>query len=723
MLAQAVEICREFWEDRERFDREERGYKLQVAERTRAALSAAAGGGEYIPLLKKAFQSPNNLTSHRVHGPFANWAQAEPEEARLLLGSFMNPVDPAQQVDGFLDGLPHEVVRGAGNRLSLASFFVFGQAPGAHPVYRTTAVEPVERLLGFPEPHGAASPGEVYAHHLAFFREMESVLREAGIPLRDTLDAQSFVYLLAKNDRPQVAAWRDGTIDDGNGHVNGDAELDALVARFREEDGYPTSEDQSDLRAREEFQADLRELVDAETPDWRKLQFIISTGVYGNPGPQPILNDTINRLDEAESRRLQATLRHLLDPDRPLADRLDGIQSGPQKIRGLGESGAVKLLSIMQPDTVLPVFPSRGGKGKAALMTSSALRLAPPRFLSPGQYASETNELLRERLAPFFGTDTHGMKRFLYWLAGQKQPPPSDFQQLADDLLLPLEFIEEVAELLRERRQIILYGPPGTGKTYVARALMRQLAPARHAVVQFHPSYSYEDFFQGYRPVLRDDGQLSYDLKPGPLMRLARAAAEDPEHEYVLLIDEINRGNLPKIFGELLYLLEYRGDTVTPMYGAEGEEFSLPENLLVIGTMNTADRSIALVDAALRRRFHFVSLFPGEGPLHGFLERWLAKHKPEMAHVAGLVDRLNDELKARLNAHQQVGHSYFTRRDLSERTLERVWAHDIMPFLQDQLFGQEPELERFTLKALRGGDDADHNAAGVPAGDVGAQPG
>jgi hypothetical protein len=116
--------------------------------------------------------------------------------------------------------------------------------------------------------------------------------------------------------------------------VNGDAELDALVARFRVEDGYPTSEDQSDLRAREEFEAHLRELLEAESPDWRKLQFIISTAVYGNPGPQSILNDSINRLDKAGSRRLQETLRHLLDPDRPLAKRIDDTLNDAQKVRG-----------------------------------------------------------------------------------------------------------------------------------------------------------------------------------------------------------------------------------------------------------------------------------------------------------------------------------------------------------------------------------------------------
>lgn len=314
---------------------------------------------------------------------------------------------------------------------------------------------------------------------------------------------------------------------------------------------------------------------------------------------------------------------------------------------------------------------------------------------------------------------------------GGSAPPPPEaapgrsardgVEALAEGLLFPAEFIRDALTLLSERKQLILYGPPGTGKTYVAQALMKHLAPEpeRHMVVQFHPSYSYEDFVQGYRPESRAGGQIGYVLKPGPLVRMAREAARNPGRDYVLLIDEINRGNLPKIFGELLYLLEYRKQEVTLMYGAEAEEkgkgakpraegkLSLPENLLILGTMNTADRSIALVDAALRRRFHFVRLFPGEGPLDGFLERWLRANRPEMVAVAGWVDALNRELRDRLGMHLQVGHSYFTRKDLSEPVLRRVWEYDIMPLLEDQFFGRDRELAGLTLEAIRAAADAD----------------
>ena len=160
---------------------------------------------------------------------------------------------------------------------------------------------------------------------------------------------------------------------------------------------------------------------------------------------------------------------------------------------------------------------------------------------------------------------------------------------------------------------------------------------------------------------------------------------------------------------------EYREEEVALMYGEDGERFKLPENLFIIGTMNTADRSIALVDAALRRRFHFVSFFPAEYPLDGLLSRWLRQNKPRMTGVAGVLTRLNSRLRERFGQHLQVGASYFMRDDLSEEVLKSVWKHDIMPFLEDQLFGHEEELASFELDALREGGSANNRAQGIPA--------
>ena len=323
---------------------------------------------------------------------------------------------------------------------------------------------------------------------------------------------------------------------------------------------------------------------------------------------------------------------------------------------------------------------------------------------------------------------------FLAWRGDKPAPPgPSpapkppekggsrSLEQLADELFMPLDFISDVVELIRSRTQIILYGPPGTGKTYLARKLSEHLAPdpERRDLVQFHPSYSYEDFIEGYRPEEKD-GVLSYKLKPGPLLRLAARAAGNAE-DHVLVIDEINRGNLPRILGELLYAIEYRGQPVTLMY--RELPMSLPSNLLLIGTMNTADRSVGLLDAALRRRFHFVRMFPDEGPLSGLLRSWLDKNRPEMMETAGIVERLNARLRETVGPHLQVGFSHFLRDDLSEEVLAKIWENDIMPLLEDQFFGREDELRQFSLERLREGGIEDDQTPGTGVDDNPTLPG
>ncbi len=162
---------------------------------------------------------------------------------------------------------------------------------------------------------------------------------------------------------------------------------------------------------------------------------------------------------------------------------------------------------------------------------------------------------------------------------------------------------------IRRKGQAIFYGPPGTGKTYVAERLAKHLIGGGDGfseLVQFHPSYSYEEFIQGIRPITNADGHLSYRLVPGRFLEFCRRA-EQCQGTCVLIIDEINRANLSRVFGELMYLLEYR-DRCIPLAG--GRTLRIGKNVCIIGTMNTADRSIALVDHALRRRFAFISLSP-----------------------------------------------------------------------------------------------------------------
>ena len=273
----------------------------------------------------------------------------------------------------------------------------------------------------------------------------------------------------------------------------------------------------------------------------------------------------------------------------------------------------------------------------------------------------------------------------------------SGLQRLAHELLFDAGFLPEVEKLLDDKRQIIFQGPPGTGKTFVARELAACLAgsPKRVRIVQFHPSFAYEDFVQGYRPTL-EAGQPGFELRNGPLLEAAERARDEPDVRHFLIIDEINRGNLAKVFGELYFLLEYRDEEMRLQYS--DKPFSLPGNLHVVGTMNTADRSIALVDLALRRRFHFVEFHPDQPPVQGLLKRWLEKNAPDMTWVADVVDRANAKLDDRQAA---VGPSYFMKPDLDDETVRLIWKHNVLPYLEERLAGEHDRLRDFDLDRLR----------------------
>ena len=276
-----------------------------------------------------------------------------------------------------------------------------------------------------------------------------------------------------------------------------------------------------------------------------------------------------------------------------------------------------------------------------------------------------------------------------------------DFYSLAQKLYMPDAFLEEVTTLLEDKKQVIFQGPPGTGKTYVAQALAECLAGSKKRVtlVQFHPSYAYEDFVQGYRPTLQD-GHAGFELRDGPLLRAANNAKAEPEAKHFLLIDEINRGNLAKVFGELYFLLEYRDQEIRLQYS--DEDFSLPENLYIIGTMNTADRSIALVDMALRRRFYFVEFHPDKEPVKGLLRRYLKESSLEtMEWVADVVDRANGQLGD--DRHAVVGPSHFMKPDLNDAMVERIWEHGVLPYIEERVFGRNDDRTGdFALDKLRG---------------------
>ncbi|MEU9791935.1 DUF4357 domain-containing protein [Streptomyces sparsogenes] len=281
---------------------------------------------------------------------------------------------------------------------------------------------------------------------------------------------------------------------------------------------------------------------------------------------------------------------------------------------------------------------------------------------------------------------------------------PDVSEELAADVLVhDRAWLEEVRELLIDEKQLVLYGPPGTGKTYLAMKLAEHFGggPEQVKIVQFHPSYSYEDFFEGFRPVEDPETrEVAFRLTAGPLRELADLASREGNRHipHFLIIDEINRANLAKVFGELYFLLEYREKSVRLTYS--GDDFPLPPNLFVIGTMNTADRSIALVDAAMRRRFAFVELSPRSEPTAGLLARWL-RSKGRDLEPARLLDALNARID---DADFAIGPSYLMKPGVyREGGLERTWRTKILPLLEEHHYGEGIDVNaRYGLDSLRG---------------------
>lgn len=289
------------------------------------------------------------------------------------------------------------------------------------------------------------------------------------------------------------------------------------------------------------------------------------------------------------------------------------------------------------------------------------------------------------------------------------EPGQLSFEDLAAKLYISsddgLDWLEELNDMVRDKGQVILQGPPGTGKTYIARAVAEHLTtPDRVKTVQFHPGTAYEDFVQGLRPDPENRGE--FRIADGPLVNLADLARQDPEHDYVLIIDEINRANLPAVFGELYFLLEYRGDEVTMTYG---DQFSLPPNLRIIGTMNTADRSITAVDAALRRRFFVVDVRPGQTPLDETLPTWLDTHAADLDWLTQLLTTANEKIGDR---DRMIGPSHFMTAPLSEKAAKRAWEHSVVPTLTELFYAQPERLKELRFDALKAvvtkaGPDAD----------------
>ena len=255
---------------------------------------------------------------------------------------------------------------------------------------------------------------------------------------------------------------------------------------------------------------------------------------------------------------------------------------------------------------------------------------------------------------------------------------------------------EVIESLFDGSPQVVFSGPPGTGKTFVAQEFAKYIVSdtsddspdmdSRIRIVQFHPSYGYEEFVEGLRPAANESGSIEFKTVPGVLLEVAAEIEKDGKSR-VLIIDEMNRANLPRVFGELMFLLEYRDREISLMLR---ESFSLPDKLFIIGTMNTADRNIKNLDVALRRRFDFFSLQPDESVLRGHYSSGNVNDLGEGLY-SGFTDLNRQILEDLGEPGYAIGHSYLMHGYMDRQLLESIWARQIFPLLEDY-FSDRPEL-------------------------------
>lgn len=292
---------------------------------------------------------------------------------------------------------------------------------------------------------------------------------------------------------------------------------------------------------------------------------------------------------------------------------------------------------------------------------------------------------------------------FSYWLVNVKKYNLDNIPKVkklslyytlaecAENISIDEEQLKRWLFSIQRKKQAILYGSPGTGKSFIAENIAKHLTSLSDGfseLIQFHPAYSYEDFIQGIRP-LNQDGKLVYSLVEGRFLEFCEKA-KCHTGTCVLIIDEINRANLSQVFGELMYLLEYREKEI-PL--AAGGMFYIPKNVYIIGTMNTADRSIALVDYALRRRFAFIELRPN----YEVLRRY---HEKIGIEVDGLINILQQVNQSIADKNFEIGISFFLTKSLKEE-LEDIWCMEIEPYLEEYFFNQPDKVDEFSWQKVK----------------------
>lgn len=646
-------------------------WKHEVIEGLGPALDAVRkGSSDWPSLVVRGVTLEDDIFDWRAGEPLKKWFKSGSEEALNALRTLWDEgaVSSGERIRGFFDLVPADVpAKRKGTGLRPVSVLLMALGPD-YPPYKFRQFDSAYKHTGHPQPPKDADEGTAYEHAVSF---LDRLVDSNDDTPQDRLEAESVLWQMeyaAKHEEPAPPArvWVIRAGKDGE-------RIEFNLKRGLAGMGWDQLPDLRSFLSRADLEDAVRGALRRERPDDSEAS--VSRSASNHVGQLWRLREEIRAGDLVAQP-------HKTDPVVAL-----GLVTRAYWYNGNQDPGAHHVVSVdwKRPDM------SWVGIGQDLRNSLNAQQTV---------FAVSRNDAVWRFHQMLLTGHDPGAR------SGHSGPEQSveileRLEKLADELLWEeVEHLRKIAIMLRDKRQVILQGPPGTGKTYVAQKLAESLAGSAERVrlVQFHPSYAYEDFVQGFRPSL-EGGQHGFKLRDGPLLEMARRAEGEPDELHVLVIDEINRGNVAKVFGELYFLLEYRDTPMRLQYSDYFDEpFSLPKNLWIIGTMNTADRSIALVDLALRRRFYFVEFHPDRPPIKGLLRQWLAEYASELEWIAGVVDRANEKLAER---HAAIGPSYFMKEDLDEEMVEMIWEHNVLPYVEEQLFGERDQLDGFKLDLLR----------------------
>ncbi|MBN1323886.1 MAG: AAA family ATPase [Methanotrichaceae archaeon] len=665
------------------FIKEEREYKLQFILEARKLLSKdelkrlmdEKDFEEFINRLEKVATHPkNNLLFRRVpmSGDLGILYDPQMDKAafgRSVFNLLYGPGDTPERLERYLD-----YIQGAGlpNRWTFPTFYLFVCNPEEEVFVKPTNVKEISRMLGL-DLLSRKPSGKSYRAVRQLYWDLKDALK--GYGPKDMVDIQSFVFLCAVNEPKTL---KEQSFEELSSEEPSSEEL-SLEKHISSQEKKLTYADKI-FQDREEatFAFRLLETVarrvgikDAEDKRFAVTLVRYTGGYYLhlNFGGWLIFQFKSPNFKHRVGLALLAENANLVE------DEKFNFSQGEEEPDVRFYKLPLKMVTPFSEDL-------------QALFDKSMDYIA-RRFQNwtATQYRSHNQSLVAEAIF-----DEDKRNAFIDKYVKDRDPPTYSLDQCSQDTGLTEDLLKRWVEAIDAKGQAIIYGPPGTGKTYLAERLARHLVSGGDGfieLVQFHPAYAYEDFIQGIRPQLTN-GRLDYRMTPGRFMDFCRRA-EKCNDKCVLLIDEINRADLSRVFGELMYLLEYRDREI---HLAGGDLLRIPERVRIIGTMNTADRSIALVDHALRRRFAFLKL----GPDYELLTRRL-----EVQGFApnGLIQTLRD-LNSRIGDHNyEVGITFFLRDDLAIR-IEDIWKMEIEPYLEELFFGQAEQMKDFHWDSVKG---------------------